>query len=158
MKNLPLLDSLDSPEAAKVQQTYEMMFMQWRIFLEEMKDHAAFSRILWIAAPDLSMACARLRFGDAYVDSGSQCLHLQLAERSFAGVFDDTNPSTWLIRHPRSYQTRLGFTKNRFAARPQQPSDIHASAKFYESALTQLLALLEKAHSGFDSPHPAASS
>lgn len=156
MRDLPLLRSLDSPEAAEVRKTYDTMFMRWRIFLEELKAGAPFSKILWIAAPDVTMACARFRFGDAFVDSGSQCLHLQLAERSFAGMFGDTEPSAWLIRHPRRYLTDLGFTKNRFASQPNDARDIHVSAKYYESALRQLLDLLARPDSGFGGPGPAA--
>jgi len=113
---------------------------------------------VWIAAPDAPEASARARFGDAYVDSGSQCRHQELAEESFAGIFEDVGLSEWLIRHPRSYLTGTGFTDNRFAARPDRMSNVHASPEFYESALTQLLALLARQDSGYRGPNPAVSS
>ena len=131
---------------------YDALFVEKRIFAEQLLRHSRFSRIMWIAAPDVTMACARFRFGDAYVDSGSQRFHLQLAEKSFAAMFDDTNPSNWLIRHPEKYLTRFGFTQNRFAMHQAGASDIHASPKFYESALMQLFDLLARPDSGFHSP------
>ncbi|WP_339769846.1 GSCFA domain-containing protein [uncultured Pseudosulfitobacter sp.] len=96
-----------------------------------------FKRAIWVASPDLPEHAARVRLGDAFVDSGSYRFHQAAALRATLSMMPKQDDRLRLIQHDPALRTDSGFIRNEYAAHPST-MDIHANAAFYRGALEQM--------------------
>lgn len=102
-----------------------------------------FEHVFWIAAPDMTEATARFRFGDEFVDSGSYKAHKAAYNQAFQETYGQHAGLVRFITHsPDTLNPQNGFTDNRFRSN-SNPLDIHCSPAFYQRAFDQIwLALM----------------
>ena len=115
---------------------YATHFQRMRDIVESLRGSGIYSKVMWVACPNMVEDVARFRFGDEYVDSGSHRVHSRIAQ----GCFEDAvlgRGDGWLITHPESNLGASGFALNRFAA-TAAPYDVHANAEFYRDAMQAL--------------------
>ncbi|MBM2291979.1 GSCFA domain-containing protein [Sulfitobacter pseudonitzschiae] len=96
-----------------------------------------FKRAIWVASPDLPEHAARVRLGNAFVDSGSYRHHQAAALRATLSMMPKQDERLRLIQHDPAMRMPSGFIRNEFATHPST-MDIHANAAFYRGALEQM--------------------
>ncbi|MDB4336427.1 GSCFA domain-containing protein [Synechococcus sp. AH-603-M21] len=97
---------------------------------------------IWVTAPALPEIVARLRFGDEYVDSGSQVIYNKVYRDELRRASVELLLNASILISDEHSLSPAGFLLDKYA-NLSTAADIHASTRFYQS---QVLPRLEFIH------------
>ena len=87
---------------------------------------------IWVTAPAVPEMVARLRFGDEYVDSGSQLVYNQIYFTILQSISNELELDSNILLSDNNSLTSTGFLMDQYA-NLSTSLDIHASPAFYTS-------------------------
>lgn len=109
-----------------------------KLVLNSLSRVSSVDKFYWICSPMPTEKSARYRFGDEYVDSGSQVyynnVYIELMRKHLRIEIE----SNVVLMHDESTLTASGFTKDEFKAK-EDIFGIHANANLYSPLVSYLL-------------------
>lgn len=99
----------------------------------------------WVSEPIMPENAARSRFGDAYVDSGSQVVYNRIADEIHRKVLGSYIDQGVLILHPQHLLTEHGFSRTEFSEGQRHPEiNLHPNQLYYSDSVQALISQLRR--------------